>query len=838
MRKTQKKQMIDIVKTLYEAHDIIKKHIKANQIEFVFNLLADCQNTAVLLGENIEKSEGENFITVTYLENYCDELYQVSLALNEQNINANNIVKRLNKLLIDIENSIKLDIKVKYEIVFMPYKASMWDSMESVWKAACDDEDCDAYVFPIPYYDRNKDFSLGQYHYEGLQFPDYVPIVSSYDLEKRKPDVIYIHNPYDGGNLVTSVDPKYYSNELKKYTECLVYIPYYSMSGGLSIRNYAPAYANIDYMVIQSEYYRNSFDEKMPNYKFLPLGSPKFDKVINLCNNPPEMPLEWKIKSQDKRIYFYNTSIGGMLQNTKAFINKLKYVFKCFVGKQDACLLWRPHPLLESTFESMRPEYLNTYKMLKQFFIDKNLGIYDDTPDMDKSIALSDAYIGDAGSSVVSVFGVTGKPIFIFTNQIDNLPNREDFIANASYNIYPFTYPYSDVNYIVANKNHLYYAANHDFKYKHICKISEKAFEYIYAVTLDNKTYLCPYNSTNIGVLNNDVLNKIQLKPTEYQSMLFYAMLKYDKYLILIPNYYHSIVRYNTQNGEIKYFNKDIDVFIQNVNNERRIGGLCIKDNLLYIGSPSDDKLFVMNIDTGKHKVCSIGDKSWNGTMFMSTNQDEILFLPFSGYDILNYSDDQIKKYNCQIDGINCKNPLGEYMCNNRPFSYPAFCGDYIYLSAYWANKCVQINKKTGEICEYIPPFQMPDKPLNGSYYSALRCTFLDKTNENTYLMFSYYDRALYEVNLKENTAKKLDIEFNLDELNQNEFGFGYHTDWLRYTCMESAFNSLEDFLNNDITGNNYNKEQQIKAYKEIANNLDGTCGEKTHKTIMDKIDK
>ena len=102
MRKTQKKQMIDIVKTLYEAHDIIKKHIKANQIEFVFNLLADCQNTAVLLGENIEKSEGENFITVTYLENYCDELYQMSLALNEQNINANNLVKRLNKSLIDI----------------------------------------------------------------------------------------------------------------------------------------------------------------------------------------------------------------------------------------------------------------------------------------------------------------------------------------------------------------------------------------------------------------------------------------------------------------------------------------------------------------------------------------------------------------------------------------------------------------------------------------------------------------------------------------------------------------------------------------------------------------
>ena len=83
----------------------------------------------------------------------------------------------------------------------------------------------------------------------------------------------------------------------------------------------------------------------------------------------------------------------------------------------------------------MRPEYLNTYKMLKQFFIDKNLGIYDDTPDMDKSIALCDAYIGDAGSSVISVFGVTGKPIFIFTNQIDNLPNKFFALAEANFSL-------------------------------------------------------------------------------------------------------------------------------------------------------------------------------------------------------------------------------------------------------------------------------------------------------------------------------------------------------------------------------------------------------------------
>ena len=38
-------------------------------------------------------------------------------------------------------------------VVFMPYKSSMWDCMESVWQAACEDSDCVPYVVPIPYLD-------------------------------------------------------------------------------------------------------------------------------------------------------------------------------------------------------------------------------------------------------------------------------------------------------------------------------------------------------------------------------------------------------------------------------------------------------------------------------------------------------------------------------------------------------------------------------------------------------------------------------------------------------------------------------------------------------------
>ena len=91
--------------------------------------------------------------------------------------------------------------------------------------AAREDSDCDTYVIPIPYYDKNPDGTFREEHYEGKLFPDEVPITryDEYDFGIRMPDVIFIHNPYDKGNYVTSVHPYFYSKNLKNFTEKLVY---------------------------------------------------------------------------------------------------------------------------------------------------------------------------------------------------------------------------------------------------------------------------------------------------------------------------------------------------------------------------------------------------------------------------------------------------------------------------------------------------------------------------------------------------------------------------------------------------------------------------------------
>ncbi|MBN2419860.1 MAG: hypothetical protein JXL81_10780, partial [Deltaproteobacteria bacterium] len=226
MRRFEKKLINDLLDKLADIHKSLSSEYKAGHTESAVDLLCKCQDSAVGIGNLIESRKGKDCPSINFLERYCDCLYDIA-----QNIVSQKCTKKdfdsLRKQLNAIRKSIKKDINTKLEIVFLPYKASMWGSLESIWKAAHDDLDCDEFVIPIPYYDRNPDRSLGDMHYEGDQFPDYVPIThyTNYDLNSRKPDAVFIHNPYDNNNYVTTVSPEYYSSSLKKYTDCLVYVP-------------------------------------------------------------------------------------------------------------------------------------------------------------------------------------------------------------------------------------------------------------------------------------------------------------------------------------------------------------------------------------------------------------------------------------------------------------------------------------------------------------------------------------------------------------------------------------------------------------------------------------
>lgn len=314
--------------------------------------------------------------------------------------------------------------EIKKEIVFLPYKASMWDSLESVWKAAFDDkENCNTYVIPIPYGDRKPDGTAEEWHCEADQFPSYVPVLNwrDYSFEKLKrmrPDIIYIHNPYDNCNAVTSIDMQYYSSKLKACTDMLVYIPYFVMDGDYIPPNLcrAPGIINADKVIVQSEKIREQYEKyypagDVPKNKFLPLGSPKLDKVRESKREDFELPASWQQALQGRKAVFFNISITSFLRYRELYIDYLQRLFVVLRHCQNIVLWWRPHPLLIATVESMTPDLAKTYKKLVEDYRRDGWGIYDDTADLHRAICWTDVYFGDP-SSVIALYKETKKPVF------------------------------------------------------------------------------------------------------------------------------------------------------------------------------------------------------------------------------------------------------------------------------------------------------------------------------------------------------------------------------------------------------------------------------------------
>lgn len=421
---------------MLEAQNEIRRLIEENDTSSAGELLAECQEGAVKVGEMIEDSEGEESAFVRLLEEYCEKVYEL-----HEGLSGPDALKRMEDILFSVSKGINDEIKTEREIVFLPYKASMWDSLESVYKELKEKPDVNAIVVPIPYYDKNPDGTFSAEHYEADLFPKDVPLVDyrKYSIEEHHPEAVYIHNPYDSKNFVASVHPDFYSSKLKNETDELVYIPYFILAeidpkdrDAVERSEHfviVPGVINAHRVIVQSENWRTVYIDVMTGIsgedtrtywenKIKAEVSPKLKRVSNLKDEDFELPDDWKkvvfgTGGKKKKVIFYNVTINAMLNENEEMLDKIERVFSVFKeNKEDVALLFRPHPLIEATLKSMRPNLFERYDSIVKKYKDEGWGIYDDTPELERAIAVSDAYYGDE-SSVVWMYKETKKPIMI-----------------------------------------------------------------------------------------------------------------------------------------------------------------------------------------------------------------------------------------------------------------------------------------------------------------------------------------------------------------------------------------------------------------------------------------
>lgn len=863
-----RKQMLDLADLLKKASKVLKTSLELRKIneEGILPLLDDCQETTAKMCNEIELICGESTEAVEKLKEHSKTLIQMRSALKEPE-ERQRLLKDIIGQAKQIRKLIDEQISGKKEIVFLPYKASMWDSMESVWKAAAEDDECEVYVVPIPYFEKNMDGTFSKYHYEGNDFPENVTITyyETYDVDKHWPDAIYVHNPYDEFNHVTSVDPRFYAERLRKRTEQLIYIPHYASTGGIGKGMEAcPVYYWSNSIITQAENSWQYFDPEIPQERFQPLGAPQFDHVITVCGDYEKyrdaaskegdgageeeecavsfrLPEEWKARLEGKKVYLYSSSIDSMLADTEAFLKKMGYIFRCFKGRADSCLIWRPEAFMELTLDAMRPSDRQAYDEWKETFINEQIGIYDDTSDAAVAVAVCDAFIGDRSAPEAALCGVAGKPLFILNYNLSSEPEEEDWRGQM---ISGFHASGND-EWMVTQGNKLYHAPACDYKYEFSCDLSEYASGDYYrqVIRVNGKDYVCPTNAQDIVEIKDGKIEKrIELEPCVSREREFWGAVGCGKYLFLIPDQYPAIVRYDTENDKIWYFQDHLDILFGAAEGLKRIGGYCVHGGCLYIASPVDNQLWIINPETGEEQIVTTEANSY-GCFALESDGEELWFLPYSGNVVSRWNpvSKEIHEYGNYPDGLTCKHGVFGYDCMERPFGSAAFAGNYVYLSPSWASAFMRLDKETGEINRWCPPFEMPETVKNEYFRTEEKGYFLPRPglcNEDEYCLYSALDRKLYKVNLANGEYSEIAIEFNADELKRQEPGFHKNSEWLQYACEENVFNTLPAYLEGNVIGDAFDREKQIEAFQEIAVNSDGTCGEKVHKFVCKKIEE
>lgn len=413
-------------------------------------LFEECQNAAIELGTMIEQMQGDNRELVHELEHFCESVYHFCIHLEEEET-CRLIADKLDQTIKIIQEKLECRFPDKWEIVFLPYKATMWDSLESIYLAAREEPDIEALVVPVPYYEKDQSGNRGELICDRASYPPQIPVINweDYDLSLRKPDMIFIHNPYDDRNRVTSVHPDFFARELIKHTETLVYVPYfvlkevrtndYQLTDDFRQYCFLPGTIYAHYVFLQSEEMKKLYCKEFNRFcrennfpfplerleeKFIGTGSPKFDQILNRNEAVSDLPPQWEeiIKGNGevkKKVVFYNTSVVALLTHKEEMLNKIQNVLSIFKENQETTVLfWRPHPLYRSTIKAMLPELSHAYDKIVRIFETQGWGILDESSDLSRAIAVSDAYYGD-DSSVVELFRKTGKPVLLQNVQVD-----------------------------------------------------------------------------------------------------------------------------------------------------------------------------------------------------------------------------------------------------------------------------------------------------------------------------------------------------------------------------------------------------------------------------------
>ena len=421
-------------------HEILLNKDSGLSYEDIITYLSELQNNIVSFGTLTESIKGEDCKTVKLLEQYLEVIYKVAKYVQKFDEGISYEASAESKYaecdegvkdtFASISEAIDSEIVNRRSVLFLPVKAKHFSSMRMAYEMEATTPDTDVYVMPLPYYYKEYDGSFkDEMHIDTEEFiKANIPVTdySRFDLSLLCPEKIYINSAYDEYNMAVSVDTRFYARNVKKYTEKLIYIPYFKLME-FDRANY-PCWYNMQYyctvpgvvmadkVYVQSENTRKVYIDKLNEWagdeKYTDIWEQKIDVYDESCEEHSEDEL--RDAGSIKTIVWF-VSAGSLAEFGDKYIEKAYRNLDVFALSKDKLkVLLISEPFLDEMIKNHSDEL---YKKWTGFIDEFNRsGIGEVVSQVEEksveALLKANAYYGDP-SSICKDFILMKKPVML-----------------------------------------------------------------------------------------------------------------------------------------------------------------------------------------------------------------------------------------------------------------------------------------------------------------------------------------------------------------------------------------------------------------------------------------
>lgn len=307
------------------------------------------------------------------------------------------------------------------EVVFCPCMARYWDRLAGLFAQYAADDHTAVCLVVLPWFEKAADGTLLEMHYEADLFPADIPVThyEHYDFSTLRPDTIIIQHPYDAWHDTMSVHPAFYAEELRKYTEHLVCVPYVRITPpeagdarGYQTLQYfvtVPGVFAADETLVPDERIRQTYIDALSAYAGEETRA-RWEKqiVVRACGEETGAESIWeetgeaqKEAASEKRRVLFTITLSTLLEYGERAVKKLGAVLDIMREYESrVTFVWRADPLIGAHLPSWDATLYASYRALEERFEREHLGESDVSQDVYETAAACHAFYGDPSEAM------------------------------------------------------------------------------------------------------------------------------------------------------------------------------------------------------------------------------------------------------------------------------------------------------------------------------------------------------------------------------------------------------------------------------------------------------